>query len=78
MLTEKNGDYLDFFKLAGILQQASFVVGNDTGPMHMAANAMQIFHAGRTKYPDGDNWICARVIEEIVGEIVGEKKLRIA
>ena len=38
MLTEKNGDYLDFFKLAGIIQQASFVVGNDTGPMHIVAN----------------------------------------
>ncbi|MEM9128031.1 MAG: NAD(P)-dependent oxidoreductase, partial [Pseudomonadota bacterium] len=36
-------------------------------PMHTASSAMQIFHAGRTKYPDGDNWICTRVIEEIVG-----------
>jgi len=36
-------------------------------PMHTASAAMQIFHAGRTKYPDGDNWVCTRVIEEIVG-----------
>ncbi len=36
-------------------------------PLHTAAAAMQIFHAGRTKYPDGDNWVCTRVIEEIVG-----------
>ncbi|MDJ0627645.1 MAG: NAD(P)-dependent oxidoreductase [Rhodobacter sp.] len=36
-------------------------------PMHTAAAAMQIFHAGRTKYPNGDNWVCTRVIEEIVG-----------
>ena len=36
-------------------------------PMHTAAAAMQIFHAGRTKYPDGDNWICTRVIEDIIG-----------
>ncbi len=36
-------------------------------PMQMASTAMQIFHAGRSKYPDGDNWACARVIEEIVG-----------
>ena len=36
-------------------------------PMQTASSAMQIFHAGRTKYPDGDNWICTRVIEEIVG-----------
>ena len=36
-------------------------------PMHTASSAMQIFHAGRTKYPNGDNWVCTRVIEEIVG-----------
>ena len=36
-------------------------------PMHTAASAMQIFHAGKVKYPDGDNWICTKVIEEIVG-----------
>jgi len=36
-------------------------------PMHTASAAMQIFHAGRAKYPNGDNWVCARVIEEIIG-----------
>lgn len=36
-------------------------------PMHTASSAMQIFHAGKTKYPNGDNWVCTRVIEEIVG-----------
>jgi putative dehydrogenase len=36
-------------------------------PMHTASAAMQIFHAGRTKYPNGDNWVCTRVIEEIIG-----------
>ena len=36
-------------------------------PMHTAAAAMQIFHAGRTKHPNGDNWVCTRVIEEIIG-----------
>ena len=36
-------------------------------PMHMAATAMQIFHAGKSKYPEGDNWVCTRVIEEIAG-----------
>ncbi|MEM1401244.1 MAG: NAD(P)-dependent oxidoreductase [Pseudomonadota bacterium] len=36
-------------------------------PLHMAGAAMQIFHAGRTRYPNGDNWTCTRVIEEIVG-----------
>ncbi len=46
----------------------SMGLGEDLGvPLHTAAAAMQIFHAGKTKYPDGDNWICTRVIEEIVG-----------
>ena len=36
-------------------------------PMHTAATAMQLFHAGKTKYPDGDNWVVTRVLEEIVG-----------
>ena len=46
----------------------SMDLGEELGvPLHTAASAMQIFHAGRTKYPDGDNWICTRVIEEIVG-----------
>jgi 3-hydroxyisobutyrate dehydrogenase-like beta-hydroxyacid dehydrogenase len=38
-----------------------------TVPLHMAAQAMQVFHAGKIKYPNGDNWVCTRVIEEIVG-----------
>ncbi|MEP2030215.1 MAG: NAD(P)-dependent oxidoreductase [Paracoccaceae bacterium] len=36
-------------------------------PLHTAGSAMQIFHAGKSKYPNGDNWVCTRVIEEIVG-----------
>ena len=36
-------------------------------PMHTAAAAMQIFHAGHSKYPNGDNWVCTRVIEDIIG-----------
>ena len=36
-------------------------------PLHMASTAMQLFHAGKTKYPEGDNWIVTKVIEEIVG-----------
>jgi L-threonate 2-dehydrogenase len=36
-------------------------------PMQMASTAMQIFHAGKSKFPEGDNWVCTRVIEEIVG-----------
>lgn len=46
----------------------SMGLGEELGvPLHTAGSAMQIFHAGRTKYPDGDNWVCTRVIEEIVG-----------
>lgn len=36
-------------------------------PTHTQATAMQLFTAGRTKYPNGDNWVVTRVIEEIVG-----------
>lgn len=35
-------------------------------PLFTAATAMQLFQAGKTCYPDGDNWIVTRVIEEIV------------
>ena len=46
----------------------SMGLGEELGvPLHTAAAAMQIFHAGRTKFPDGDNWVCTRVMEEIVG-----------
>jgi 3-hydroxyisobutyrate dehydrogenase-like beta-hydroxyacid dehydrogenase len=36
-------------------------------PMFTAATAMQLFAAGRSRYPDGDNWICTRLLEEIAG-----------
>jgi len=43
-------------------------MGEDLGvPLFTAATAMQIFHQGKTKYPHGDNWICTRIMEEIVG-----------
>ena len=46
----------------------SMNLGEQLGvPLHTAAAAMQIFHAGKTKYPDGENGVCTRVIEEIVG-----------
>jgi len=38
MLVDRNGSYLDFFKLAGVLKKAGFVIGNDTGPTHIAAH----------------------------------------
>ena len=36
-------------------------------PMHTASTAMQLFHAGKAKYPNGDNWVVTRVIEDIIG-----------
>ena len=46
----------------------SLDLAQDLGvPMHTAAAAMQLFHAGKTKHPDGDNWVVTRVIEDIVG-----------
>jgi 3-hydroxyisobutyrate dehydrogenase/putative dehydrogenase len=46
----------------------SMGLGEELGvPLHTAAAAMQIFHAGRSKYPDGDNWVCTKVMEEIIG-----------
>ncbi|BDU16266.1 glycosyltransferase family 9 protein [Lysobacter auxotrophicus] len=37
VLTRPDGGFLDWFALAGVLQRAAFVVGNDTGPTHLAA-----------------------------------------
>ncbi len=36
-------------------------------PMQTASSAMQVFHAGKSKYPNGDNWVCTRIVEDIVG-----------
>lgn len=36
-------------------------------PLFTASTAMQLFQAGRTKYPDGDNQVVARISEDIVG-----------
>lgn len=38
MLLAEDGRFLDIFKLAGVLKKASFVVGNDTGPTHIAVH----------------------------------------
>ena len=46
----------------------SMGLGEELGvPLFTAAAAMQIFHMGKTRYPDGDNWICTKVLEEITG-----------
>lgn len=35
-------------------------------PLFTASTAMQLFQAGHTKYPEGDNWVVTRVLEEII------------
>ena len=46
----------------------SLGLGEELGvPLFTAAAAMQIFHAGKTRYPNGDNWVATRIFEEIVG-----------
>ena len=43
-------------------------MAHDLGvPLFTAATAMQLFRAGKTRYPDGDNWAVTRVLEDIVG-----------
>ena len=37
VLLHEDGGVLDWFELAGVLRRAAFVVGNDTGPSHLAA-----------------------------------------
>jgi 3-hydroxyisobutyrate dehydrogenase-like beta-hydroxyacid dehydrogenase len=36
-------------------------------PLFTAGTAMQLFQAGKTRYPEGDNWVVTRVLEEIAG-----------
>ena len=36
-------------------------------PLFTASTAMQLFEAGRTKHPEGDNWVVTRIVEDIVG-----------
>ena len=46
----------------------SMDLARDLGvPLFTAAAAMQLFQAGKTRYPDGDNWTVTRISEEIVG-----------
>lgn len=37
-LALNDGRWLDFFQLAGVLGKADFVIGNDSGPTHLAAS----------------------------------------
>lgn len=46
----------------------SLDLARDLGvPLFTAATAMQLFQAGKTRYPQGDNWVVTRIAEEIVG-----------
>ncbi len=36
-------------------------------PLFTAAAAMQLFTAGKSRYPDGDNWVVTRIMEDIAG-----------
>ena len=36
-------------------------------PLFSASTAMQLFQAGKTRHPDGDNWVVTKVLEEISG-----------
>ncbi|MBT3361386.1 MAG: NAD(P)-dependent oxidoreductase [Rhodospirillales bacterium] len=46
----------------------SMDLARDLGvPLFTAATSMQLFQAGITKHPDGDNQIVTRVMEDIVG-----------
>ncbi|MEM7045044.1 MAG: NAD(P)-dependent oxidoreductase [Pseudomonadota bacterium] len=42
-------------------------------PIHTAATAMQLFQAGISRFPDGDNWAVARLTEEITGAELHKK-----
>lgn len=43
-------------------------MGRELGvPLFTAGTAMQLFQAGRTKHPNGDNWVVTQVMEDIVG-----------
>ena len=37
-------------------------------PLFTASTAMQLFRAARSAYPDGDNWVIAKMMEELVGK----------
>lgn len=46
----------------------SMNLGEELGvPLHTASAAMQVFHAGKSKFPNGDNWAATQVVEDIIG-----------
>ena len=77
-------NYLDFFQLAGVLKRAGFVVGNDSGPSHLAAHlgvpGIAIFSGHVPAYRTGierDNFKCIETermdlipVEKVCSEII--------
>lgn len=81
MVTD-NGSYLDYFQLAGVLQKAAFVIGNDTGPTHMGAHLMLrglgLFGGHNTTESTGIqhsnfSWIEVEDLKNLTLEMVWEK-----
>ncbi len=81
MLTGGNG-YLDFFRLAGVQAGAAFVVGNDSGPTHLAAHlgasGLALYGAVSVRYMNNmgrRNFRCLyreRIEDITVGEVRAE------
>lgn len=78
MLVSENG-YLDYFGLAGVAKHASYVIGNDTGPTHIAAHLGcegMALYGGHTPplttgiQHTGFNWFEAQDLGEITLETV--------
>lgn len=42
-------------------------------PLFTAATAMQLFQAGKTRHPNGDNWVVTKITEEIIGTGLSRK-----
>jgi ADP-heptose:LPS heptosyltransferase len=75
--------YLNFFQLAGVLQKAAYVVGNDSGPSHLASHlgvpGLALFGGHIPAYRTGiehDNFKCIEAdkmdlipVEKVYGEI---------
>lgn len=76
--------YLDFFQLAGVLKGAEYVVGNDSGPTHLASHlgvsGLALFGGHIPAFRTGiehDNFRCietkqltALTVEKVYGEVL--------
>lgn len=80
-LVSKDG-YLDYFALAGVAQQAAFVIGNDTGPTHIAAHlgcpGLALFGGHTAPHTTGIQhtdfaWLEAQELAELTLETVWRK-----